>query len=219
MNTINFKNKNYTPSKIICVGKNYDDHITEMGGGGRPSIPTIFIKPNSSLAYNPKEIFIPESLGLLHHEVELCFFVGNRAKDVSSDEARKCIAGYAVGIDLTLRDLQSEAKKKGLPWTLAKGFDRSAVIGEFVLADKVGNPLTLDISLSVNGAVKQRSNTRNMIFTSWEILSFTSRYMTIEEGDIFMCGTPSGVGPVTNSARIEAEISNAPRLVFRVRRG
>ncbi len=218
MNTFSFNGRVVTPGKIVCVGKNYDDHIAEMGGAARPEVPVIFIKPNSALAFNPKELFLPKSLGLVHHEVELCCLVGATMKDAAPDAARKCIAAYAVGLDLTLRDLQAEAKKAGLPWTLAKGFDGSAVIGKFISANEVADPCTLDISLSVNSAVRQKSNTCHMIFAPREILSYASRSMTIEEGDILMCGTPAGVGPLEDGDRIEATIAGVPTVLCMVRR-
>jgi len=218
MNSFSFNGRVVTPSKVVCVGRNYDDHVAEMGGTARPQAPVIFIKPNSSLAFNPKELVLPKSRGLVHHEVELCCLVGATVKDAAPDAAKKCIAAYAVGLDLTLRDVQAEAKKAGLPWTLAKGFDGSAVIGVFVSANDIQEPGALDIALSVNGALRQQSNTRHMIFTPWEILSYVSRSMTIEEGDILMCGTPAGVGPLEDGDRIEAMISGAPVLVVEIER-
>jgi 2-keto-4-pentenoate hydratase/2-oxohepta-3-ene-1,7-dioic acid hydratase in catechol pathway len=218
MNSFSFNGRVVTPGKIVCVGKNYDDHIAEMGGAPRPHAPVIFIKPNSALAFNPKELVIPKSLGFVHHEVELCCLVGATMKDAAPDAAKKCIAAYAVGLDLTLRDMQAEAKKAGLPWTLSKGFDGSAVIGEFVSAEDVPASQEFDISLSINGTIRQNSNTRHMIFAPWEILSYASHFMTIEEGDILMCGTPSGVGPLEDGDRIEATLSGAPVLVVEIKR-
>lgn len=208
MNNILCNDISYAPSKVVCVGKNYDAHIAEMGGAGRPDEPTIFIKPNSAIAYRPKEIFIPEELGLLHHEAELCCLVEEGGK----------ITGFAVGLDLTLRDLQSEAKKSGAPWALAKGFDNAAVFGEFVSANVVPDPAGLDISLLINGEIKQKSNTRGMIFSPQQILDYSSRFMTIEPGDVFMCGTPEGVGPVHGGDVVIAEIEGLPKLEIAVNR-
>jgi 5-carboxymethyl-2-hydroxymuconate isomerase len=207
MNSIVCGKKVYTPSKVVCVGKNYADHITEMGGEWRPETPTIFIKPNSAIVFGVEEIALPQELGLVHHEVELCFVVG---------EGR--IAGYAVGLDLTLRELQAKAKEEGLPWALAKGFDSAAPLGEFLPADQVSDPLSLDISLSVNGEVRQQSNTGEMIFSPEEILAYASKYMTIEEGDVFMCGTPSGVGELNDGDVVEASVRELPKLKFKVKR-
>lgn len=218
MRTVDLEDRVFTPAKIVCVGKNYSDHIKEMGGSAPSREPTIFIKPNSAIASRHPEIYIPEHLGLLHHEVELCFIIGNACKDLEEKNAVSFIAGYAVGTDLTLRARQAEAKKDGGPWTLAKGFDNSAVFGPFVDARKITDPRALDISLSVNGKTRQRSNTREMLFLPAEILSFASCFMTIEEGDIFMCGTPSGVGEVKDGDEISAEIASLPVLTFRIKR-
>lgn len=200
--------KQYIPSKIVCVGRNFADHIAEIGGGELEH-PAIFLKPNSSVAFGVKEIAVPSRFGLLHHEVELCFIAG---------ESEEEIIGYGVGVDLTLRDVQSEAKARGMPWTLAKGFDNAAVLGRFVPQSEIDHPMNLDISLSVNGEVRQKSNTGAMIFKPREILSYSSEYMTIEGGDVFMCGTPSGVGPLVDGDRIQAEISGLPVLDVVLRR-
>lgn len=207
MNIIRCASQEYTPSKIICVGRNFPDHVKEMGGSEMPSEPVIFIKPNSAIVFNPREVKIPKSFGLLHHEVELCLVI---------DDGK--IAGYAVGIDFTLRDRQTDAKKQGAPWTIAKGFDGAAVFGEFIKAQDIKDALSLDISLSVNGKVKQKGNTRDMIFHPQRIIEFVSQFMTIETGDILMCGTPSGVGEVHDKDKISANIKGLPRLEFTVRR-
>lgn len=210
MNEIVCGERIFVPSKVICVGRNYTDHIAEIGGAGRSSEPAIFIKPNSAIAFGVKQITVPREHGVLHHEVELCFVVGQGAKGL--------IAGYAVGVDLTLREMQAEAKKEGLPWTLAKGFDSSAPLGEFVPINQVEDPLALDISLKVNGKTRQKSNTKEMIFTAELILAYTSRFMNLGDGDVFMCGTPSGVGELNHGDHVLAEIKGLPALEFTVKR-
>lgn len=216
MLTVRCNSKNYTPGKIVCIGRNYSDHIKEMGGFDAPAEPAIFLKPNSAIAFCPKEISIPEELGLVHHEVELCFIAGKRGKNISVAEADSFVLGYAVGIDLTLRDMQAAAKKSSGPWALSKGFDGSAIFGEFVESGKISDPCNLRVSLSVNGAVRQDGNTRDMIFKPAEILSYVSRFMTIEEGDIFMCGTPAGVGEIKDEDNIAARVDALPLLEFKV---
>ncbi len=213
MNSIKFKDISYLPSKIICVGKNYADHSKEMGDKSIPKEPVIFLKPNSALVQSPAKVDIPSSLGLLHHEVELCFLIGKVGKDVSISEAKNHICAFSVGIDFTLREKQKSLKEKGHPWELAKGFDDSAVIGEFSDLNEISD---LQISLKINNDLKQNSNTNKMIFTPYKILSFISEYMTLKSGDIVMCGTPEGVGPVSNADEIEAEISGIPVLKFKV---
>ncbi len=200
------------PSKIICVGKNYKAHIKEMGGVDTPSEPTIFLKPNSAIANGSSKIPIPSYLGLLHYEVELCLIVGREGKNVKPSVAEAYIEGYAVGIDFTLRDVQSKAKKAGGPWALSKGFDSAAVLGEFIPATQVADPLNLKIHLSVNGKMKQESNTANMIFSPSDIICYVSSYMTLLAGDVIMCGTPKGVGAVDDGDEIFAQIDDLPYL-------
>ena len=216
MHTITCGRRAFTPSKVICVGKNYPDHIEEMGGGGRSSEPVIFLKPNSAIAFEANQVFIPQEFGLVHHEVELCFAVGRQCKDVSLAQAHSYIAGYGVGIDFTLRDRQSTAKRSGAPWSVAKGFDAAAPLGRFVGADDIGDPCALAIGLTVNGVARQSASTSEMIFSPEEFLSFVSRFMTVEEGDVFMCGTPSGVGQVNHGDVLHAEIAGLPPLKIEV---
>jgi len=208
----------YVPTKVICVGRNFADHAKEMGGGAPPREPVIFLKPNSSISFIPDSVHIPEELGLLHHEVELCALVGHRVKGVDDEGAKAGIIGYAVGIDFTLRDMQSEAKGRGWPWTISKGFDSSCVIGRFLPKAEVGDVEGRAISLSVNGKARQEGNASDMIFGPERILGFVSRFMTVERGDVIMCGTPAGVGEVNDGDRIAASVEGLPKLDFVVRR-
>jgi 2-keto-4-pentenoate hydratase/2-oxohepta-3-ene-1,7-dioic acid hydratase in catechol pathway len=207
----------FVPTKILGVGKNFPEHAREMGGVPPPE-PVLFLKPNSAVAFDPREIVIPAALGPLHHEVELCALVGRGGKDFSIEAAREAIAGFAVGIDLTLRERQAQAKAAGEPWALAKGFDGSAVLGRFLPAADVPDPAALVLTLAVNGTLRQRGVARDMRFPPAEILAFASRFMTIEPGDVFMCGTPAGVGEVQDGDRIAAEVAGLPPLAFIVRR-
>ncbi len=220
MKAIRCGERRYSPGKVVCVGKNYTDHIKEMGGraNDRPEVPTIFMKPSTSVVSGEEAVFIPLELGLLHHEVELCFVIGKDCKDVPAGEAPSFIAGYGVGIDFTLRDMQAAAKKAGGPWALSKGFDSSAVFGEFAPAGDVADPCALAISLAIDGKVKQDGSTREMIFSPAAILAYVSRFMTLEEGDVLMTGTPAGVGEVKHGDAIEALVEGLPALRFAVLR-
>lgn len=218
MRQIRLGGEAYEPTKVICVGRNFPDHAREMGGTASLSEPIIFIKPNSSVASSPSEIFIPQSLGLLHHEVELCALIGNGGSGLSIEDAQGSIAGWAIGIDFTLRSVQMEAKKVGGPWALAKGFDNAAVMGEFVSAGDDIDPSAFWLSLSVNGHERQRGLARDMVFTPAAIISYVSRFMTLEKGDVIMCGTPSGVGEVRDGDRIAAEAKGLPKLECLLRR-
>lgn len=219
LRTITCGGKRIVPTKILCVGSNYPQHAREMGSPV-PAEPIIFLKPNSAIAFGAPSLFIPEDFGLLHHEVELCFVVGRAGKDIAEARAPEHIGGFGVGIDFTLRDRQAEAKRMGRPWNLAKGFDGAAAFGPFLPAREVENPQELVISLSMGGEIRQRGNTQEMIFSPERILSFVSRFMTLEEGDLFMTGTPSGVGEVRHGDFIRAEIEGLPLLELTVlRRG
>jgi len=218
MQKIHLEGREFQPGKVVCVGRNYGAHIEEMGGHEFSTEPTIFLKPNSAIVSGETRIFIPECYGILHYEVELCFVVGRECKHIGVDEAVSCISGYAVGIDFTLREMQSKAKKAGGPWSIAKGFDCAAPLGEFITADRIKDPLNLKISLTVNGEMKQRSSTSLMIFPPAGILSYVSQFMTLEEGDVFMTGTPEGVGAVAHGDKIFAEIEGLPSLSVEVSR-
>jgi len=201
------------PSKVLCIGMNYRDHVREMGGMKAPEEPVIFTKPPSAIVQSPKEIAVPACHGLLHHEVELCVLLGAGGRKLLPQEAAKLIAGYAVGLDLTLRDRQLAAKKKGRPWALAKGFDCSCVLGPFQTS-WAGTR----IALSVNGGTRQEGSTEDMLFRPEAILSFISGFMTLEIGDVLMCGTPAGVGALDDGDRVQASIEGLPPLDLAIRR-
>ncbi len=218
MNTILVDKAELTPTKIVCVGKNYLEHIREMGGDKPFPEPTIFMKPNSALISSPETVTIPQSFGTLHHEAELCFVISEICKNVSKEDAHGFILGWGVGIDFTLRDIQGKAKERGGPWEIAKGFDNAAVFGHFQSRDKDFDPATLAIRLKVNDEIRQDGNTGQMIFTPSEVIEYVSGFITLHRGDIVMTGTPKGVGPVENGDTVEAAISQLPSLIFRVLR-
>lgn len=178
------------PTKIVAVGLNYRDHASEFGQDV-PEEPLIFLKPPSALAGNLQEIVIPENAVQVDYEGELAVVIKKQAKDVSEEEASDCILGYTCSNDVTERFYQ----KKDGQWTRAKGFDTFAPVGPWI--STVADPLNgLYIVTEVNGMVRQSSNTSNMIFNPLRLVSFISRVMKLEPGDIIMTGTPSGVGPL-----------------------
>jgi 2-keto-4-pentenoate hydratase/2-oxohepta-3-ene-1,7-dioic acid hydratase in catechol pathway len=144
----------------------------------------------------------------LNHEVELGVVIGKKCKNVSQKKALDYVLGYVVALDITARDIQSEAKKNGWPWTIAKGFDTFGPISDVVLKEKVSDPNNLDISLKINGEVKQSSNTCNMIYSVERIIEFISSIMTLEPGDLIMTGTPEGVGEIRKYDIIEAKLGD-----------
>lgn len=174
-----------------------------------PSSPVFFLKPPSAILADGGTVVIPPISREMHHEVELTVLIGNGGHDIPPPSALAHVAGYGIGLDMTLRDVQSEAKNRGLPWTLAKGFDTSAPLSEFAPASSVGKPHNLTLKLSVNGAVRQQSSTDDMIFSVEELISFVSRFITLDRGDVIYTGTPQGVGSVQHGDQLEAELLNA----------
>jgi len=205
----------FTVGKIVCIGRNYREHIRELGNEV-PDAPVLFMKPATSLIGAGEEIVIPAYARECHHEVELALLIGRRAKAIREEEALDCIAGYGVAIDLTLRDVQSELKKKGLPWEIAKAFDTACPLSDFVPAAEVVDPQALQISLSVNGSVRQDSNTALMMRPIPQLLREISEFFTLEPGDVVLTGTPEGVGPLVSGDRVRAEIAAVGTLEVRV---
>lgn len=191
--------------KILCVGQNYAKHIEEMKAA-RPDKPMLFFKPSTALVPPGKSIELPRFSSEVHHEVELVVVIGQTMHRIEADQALDHVAGYAVGLDLTARDWQREAKKQGLPWAVAKGFDGSAPVSELAPADEVGDPSDLAIELRVRGELRQSARTSDMLFQVPEILSYASTFFTLEPGDLVFTGTPSGVGPISRGDVLEAQI-------------
>ena len=201
----------YPIGKILCIGRNYVDHIKELGNE-TPSAPVIFIKPSSSVIEDGQRIIIPAYSNDCHHEVELAVLIGKTAKNISPASALDHIAGFGVAVDLTLRDVQAEQKKKGLPWEIAKGFDTACPLSSFVSASYVDDPQHLNIRLEINGAERQNGNTSLMIHSIGDIISYMSGIFTLEAGDVILTGTPAGVGAIKSGDDIVAEIDQVGRL-------
>lgn len=203
--------KMFRVGKVVCLGRNYSEHIRELGSEV-PDRPVIFIKPSTSIIRGGEQVVIPPYSRDCHHEVELALLIGKYGKNISEEEALDHVAGYGVGIDMTLRDVQSELKKKGLPWEVAKGFDTSCPLSDFVPAERVPDPHALGIALRVNGVLRQDSSTAFMMRRIPVILRDISEVFTLEEGDVILTGTPEGVGPVVSGDEIVAEIEKVGRL-------
>jgi 5-carboxymethyl-2-hydroxymuconate isomerase len=203
--------RHFPIGKILCIGRNYSDHIKELGNP-TPDAPVIFIKPASSVIGEGEAIVIPSYSHDCHHEAELALLIGRKGKDIPVDRAMEAIAGYGVGIDLTLRDVQSELKKKGLPWEIAKGFDTSCPLSAFVEASGVADPQNLQIRMTVNGEVRQDGNTSMMIHRIPSIISYMSGRFTLEPGDVILTGTPAGVSRIVSGDRLMAEIPGVATL-------
>jgi len=197
--------RNVIIGKIVCLARTYKKHAEEMNTDVTEN-PLLFIKPASSVIFNGGSIIIPKMSKCLNHEVELGVVIGKKCKNVSQKKALDYVLGYVVALDITARDIQSEAKKNGWPWSIAKGFDTFAPISDVVLKEKVSNPNNLDITLKINGDMKQSSNTGNMIYSVERIIEFISSIMTLELGDLIMTGTPEGVGEIRKYDIIEAKL-------------
>jgi fumarylpyruvate hydrolase len=189
--------------RIYCVGRNYADHVREMGHDPQRDFPFFFSKPADAVVATGRHLPYPSMTADLHHEVELVVAIDQSGVDIRPAEAAAKIFGYAVGIDLTRRDLQAEAKKTGRPWDMSKGFDHSAPIGAL---ERGVPPATGAITLMVDGEVRQAGDLGDMIWSVAEIIATLSAYVALAPGDLIFTGTPSGVGPVLRGQTIRASI-------------
>jgi 2-keto-4-pentenoate hydratase/2-oxohepta-3-ene-1,7-dioic acid hydratase in catechol pathway len=194
--------------KIICLGQNYAEHAKELKFDV-PVSPVIFLKPASAIIHQGEQIIIPSISKDVHHEIELTVLIGKSGKNIPRESALQYVAGYGVGLDMTMRDVQFEAKKKGLPWSLAKGFDTAAPVSEFLTPDLTGDPMSLGLQLKINGKIRQASKTSKLIFSIDTIISYISQFMTFERGDIIYTGTPEGVSRVDHGDKLEAVLQHA----------
>jgi len=213
MKKVRIKNSNqeFSVGKIVCVGRNYAEHAKELGNEV-PEKPVVFLKPASALIHSREKIIHPTFSKDMHHEVELVLLIGKKVKNANKSEAEDAIIGYGVGLDMTLRDIQSELKKKGNPWTIAKCFDTSAVISDFILKSEYKLSLDEEISLAVNGQIRQKEKLNKMLFQPDEIVEYISSLMTLEEGDLVYTGTPAGVGKVEVGERLVGKIEGIGEL-------
>lgn len=207
--------------KIVAVAKNYEDHRKEMQGllgsgaaGDRaaPEDPVVFLKPSTSLLHDGGTLRIPPGVANVHWETELAVVVGREMRDVPEGEAMSHVLGYAVFLDMTARDLQAEAKKAGMPWALSKGMDGFGPVSEVVPASQVPDWRALELVLRVNGEVRQRTACGAMVHPVPRLLSYVSRYMTLEPGDVLATGTPAGVGACRPGDRLEAGLTGLASL-------
>jgi fumarylpyruvate hydrolase len=200
--------------RILCVGRNYAAHAREMGGDDREP-PFFFSKPADAVVPPGAPVPYPSATADLHHEIELVVAVGGEGAEVTPDQAMRLVLGYAVGVDLTRRDLQATAKSKGQPWDAAKGFDASAPLSAVVRADG-GTAPAARIRLSVNGETRQDAELGDMIWSAPEIIAQASRLWRLMPGDLIFTGTPEGVGPLKRGDRVEGAVDGVGRIAFTV---
>ena len=201
--------------KIICIGRNYADHITELGNE-RPETPVIFMKPDTAILRNNDAFYYPDFSKDIHYECELLIRINKEGKSVEPRFAHKYYDQIGLGIDFTARDLQAKAKEKGLPWEMAKGFNGSAPTSPFI--SKEGFDLTnTHFQLELNGQVVQDANTSLMLWPVDELIAYVSKYFTLKKGDILFTGTPKGVGPVKIGDRLVGKLAGRQMFDFEVR--
>lgn len=202
--------------RIYCVGRNYAAHVREMGGNPERERPFFFLKPADALVAPGGVAAYPPGTKNLHHEVELVVAIGRPARAIAPDRALEIVWGYAVGNDLTRRDLQLAARDKGRPWDFGKAFDESAPTSALHPVSAVGHPSSGAIWLKVNGIERQRSDLGQLIWSVREILAELSRYYALVPGDLIFTGTPEGVGPLLPGDEVEAGIESLGTFTHRI---
>jgi len=191
--------------KIICIGRNYSDHAKELNNPV-PTKPLIFMKPPSALLVKNKPMYIPDFTKNLHYEAEIVLKVCKNGKHVQAEFAKKYYKEIAFGIDFTARDLQDQCKAKGHPWEIAKAFDNSAALSEFISLKKVNQAAGIKFQMKKNGEVVQDGNTKDLIFDFDFLICYVSKFFKLQMGDYIFTGTPAGVGPVQIGDRLEGFI-------------
>lgn len=199
--------------KIVCVGRNFSEHCKELNNP-LPTEPLIFLKPTTAYVCEGSDIKIPKGCSNLHHEVELGVVIEKKGKNI--EDAMTYVGGYVLALDMTARDWQDKAKSKGKPWSLAKGFDTSCPVGSFINKELIPNPHDVTLWLKNNDVLKQNGTTKDMIFSIPFLISYISRYMTLEVGDVLLTGTPEGVSQVKDGDVVECGINDNISMKFNV---
>lgn len=202
--------------KIFCIGRNYSEHAKELGNAV-PEDPVVFSKPDTALLKNGEPFYLPHFSNDVHHEAELVIKISKVGKNIQEKFARNYFQEIGFGVDFTARDMQAKLKAKGLPWELAKGFDGSAPIGEFINVASMENLNNISFGLKKNGQWVQQGNSHDMIFSFEKIVAFVSSYFTLKVGDLIYTGTPAGVGAVAIGDLLEGFIEDKPMLKFEVK--
>jgi fumarylpyruvate hydrolase len=202
--------------RIYCVGRNYREHVKEMGGDPAREPPIFFTKPADAIVPSDTEVAYPPRTANLHHEIELVVAIGRGGRSIAASEALGHVFGYAVGNDLTRRDLQAEARQRGAPWDTAKGFDASAPLTPIRRAEDIGHVMNGRIWLEVNGELRQQSDIVEMIWSVPEIVAELSTYFELLPGDLIFTGTPAGVGPLLPGDLVTGGVDGIGTLQHRV---
>ncbi|HAH58822.1 MAG: fumarylacetoacetate hydrolase family protein [Lentimicrobium sp.] len=202
--------------KMICIGRNYTEHALELNNP-LPTEPVFFMKPESALLRNNLPFFYPSFSNDIHYEVELVLHVCKVGRQIDPKFAHTYFDAIGIGIDFTARDLQQKAKEKGLPWEIAKAFDASAPVSQFIPVGEFSDLKNINFGLELNGEIVQQGNSSAMIFDFAAIISYVSNFVTLKQNDFIFTGTPSGVGPVKIGDRLEAFIGDRKLLLCNIR--
>ena len=202
--------------KIIAIGRNYAEHAKELNNPV-PTIPVIFLKPDTALLKDNKPFYHPEFSQDIHHEIEIVLKVSKEGKHINEKFAANYFEEIALGVDFTARDIQSKHKEKGLPWELAKAFDNSAPVSNFLLKAKFADIYNVSFNLDINGETRQQGNTKDLLFSFERIIAFVSQYITLKKGDLIFTGTPEGVGKVQVGDKLEGFLEGEKLLDFYVK--
>ncbi|HVA97697.1 MAG TPA: fumarylacetoacetate hydrolase family protein [Bacteroidia bacterium] len=202
--------------KIICIGRNYANHAKEMNSAV-PEEPVFFMKPETALIKNNQPFYLPDFSKEIHHEVELVLKISKNGKNIDEKFAHKYYSEIGIGIDFTARDLQKKCKEKGLPWEIAKAFDGSAPISEFMPLSKLKSSEKINFHLDINNKTVQKGNSTDLIFSFNKVVSYVSKFVTLKTGDLIFTGTPEGVGAVSIGDVLDAYLENEKILSFEIK--
>jgi acylpyruvate hydrolase len=202
--------------KVIAIGRNYAAHAKELNNA-IPSKPIIFLKPDTAVLKDNKPFYLPDFSSDIHYELEIVLKISKEGKHISEKFASTYYDEIGLGIDFTARDIQNEHKEKGLPWELAKSFDNSAAVSNFLPKADYGNMYNLKFELQINKEIRQQGHTENLLFSFEKIIAFVSQYITLKKGDLIFTGTPEGVGQVKQGDQLEAWLEGKQLLNFAVK--
>ncbi len=193
--------------KVVCIGRNYAEHARELNNP-TPDDPVLFIKPSTALCNAKSPIQLPKGQGAVHHELEIALLIHKPLKQSDENQALAGIKAIGLGLDLTLRDKQSQLKRKGLPWEMAKAFDNSCPLSGFIAREHVGGLSEMSIALTINGDVRQQGSSADMLTSISGLLCYISRHFTLLPGDVVLTGTPAGVGPLHKGDKLKLSLNN-----------
>ena len=202
--------------KIIAIGRNYAEHAKELNNPV-PTVPVIFMKPDTALLKENKPFYHPDFSEDIHHEIEIVLKINKEGKHINEKFAAGYFDEMALGVDFTARDIQQRHKEKGLPWELAKAFDGSAPISNFVPKSKFADIYNVNFKLNINGQTRQQGSTSDLLFSFEQIITFVSKYITLKKGDLIFTGTPQGVGKVNIGDHLEGYLEDEKLLDFYVK--